>query len=191
MIRITRVTSFVSGTPQFRIEEDMSARAPLYAFYTQSDLEGDLKGMASPNVARKQVRTFDSVITASTGDVVFSLLSGTAALVRAEHSGYLLTQNYVVLVPSRAIDASYLVYLLNENSDVRRQLRMGQQGSSTQKFSIRQLRALELPALPSHEKQKLIGGLYLSQIRLHALRKRASDLETALVLEAIREADHS
>lgn len=191
MASICENVKFVSGTPQFRIVEDMSNSAPLYYFYSQADLEDDLNGIMSSNIPRKQIRTFDSVVSVTDGDVVFSLLSGTASVVQASHSGFLLTQNYVILVPSYRIDARYLVYLLNENRFIRSQLRKSQQGSVTQKYSLKQLKSLELPLLPHREKQGLIGEVYLSQIKLNALRKRASDLETALVLETIREADHS
>ncbi len=191
MAGICENVRFVSGTPQFRIVEDMSASAPLYYFYGQADLEDDLNGLMSSDIPRKQIRTFDSVVSVSEGDVVFSLLSGTASVVQASHSGFLLTQNYVILVPSHRIDARYLVYLMNENRFIKSQLRKGQQGSVTQKYTLKQIKSLELPPLPSRERQGLIGEVYLSQLKLNALRKRASDLETALVLETIREADHS
>ena len=191
MINICKVASFLSGTPQFRIAEDISGSAPLYYFYAQADIESDLRGLSETSAPKKQIRTFDSVVTASTGDVVFSLLSGTAAMVRAEHNGYLLTQNYVVIAPANGIDARYLVYMLNECRDVRNQLRMSQQGSATMKYTLKQLKELRLPRLPSQERQRLIGELYLDQLRLHELRKRASGLETVLVLETLREADGS
>lgn len=191
MAGICENVRFVSGTPQFRIVEDMSASAPLYYFYGQADLEDDLNGLMSSDIPRKQIRTFDSVVSVSEGDVVFSLLSGTASVVQASHSGFLLTQNYVILVPSHRIDARYLVYLMNENRFIKSQLRKGQQGSVTQKYTLKQIKSLELPPLPSRERQGLIGEVYLSQLKLNALRKRASDLETALVLETIREADYS
>lgn len=191
MVLISEIAELKSGTPQFRIVEDTSACAPLYFFYSQVSLEDDLRGLSTSHVPSKQIRTFDSVITTSSGDVVFSLLSGTAAMVRPERSGYLLTQNYVVLAPSQGVDPRYLVYLLNENQHIRYQLRMSQQGSVTLKYSLRQLRSLEIPSLPSQERQRCIGELYLNQMKLDALRKRASELETSLVLAEIREADQS
>ena len=191
MTYLNDVVELISGTPQFRIVEDVSAAAPAYFFYSQADLDEDLKGAPSSGAARKMVRTSGDVITAVAGDVVFSLLSGTAALVLPAHDGYLLTQNYAKLVPSAGLDKRYLVYLLNESPQIRRQLRMGCQGSITFKFTLKQLRGLNLPQLPPCEKQGLIGELYLNQLRLDACRKRAADLETALVLGMVREADLS
>lgn len=191
MERIGAAIDVISGTPQFRIVEDLSAEAPSYFFYSQSDLEADLKNLSSVQYARKQIRTFDEVVVTSPGEVVFSLLSGTASIVRAERSGYLLTQNYAKLAPLGEIDARYLVYMLNEDKWVRRQLRMGRQGSATIKYTLAQLNDLRLPSFPSREDQRLIGELYFNQLELEARKQRASQLETAIVLETIRKANQS
>lgn len=187
MVLLNEVVSFVSGTPQFRIAESADATAPTYFYYGQADLIEDLKGILSLGATRKMLRTSDDVVTTAAGDVIFSLLSGTAAIVQPEHDGYLLTQNYVKLVPSDAFDKRYLAYLLNEDRRVRRQLRVGCQGSITLKYTLGQVKGLRLPSLPSLGKQGLIGELYMSQLRLDACRKRAADLETMLVLGTIRE----
>ena len=188
---ITDIAAFHSGTPQFRISESSDAGAPVYAFYSQADLENDLTGVPDSSSAKKCVRTFDAVKTVSTGDVVFSLLSGTAAIAHIEHNGYLITQNYVVIAPSGDIDPRYLVYLLNENRQIRHQLRISQQGSITMKYTLVQVKALTMPPLPSRERQELIGETYLNQLRLEALRKRTAKLETTIMLEAIRKAEQS
>lgn len=188
---IGAVVDVISGTPQFRIAEDLSADAPVYCFYSQADLEADLRNLPSEQHARKKIKTFDEVVVTSPGEVVFSLLSGTASIVRAERSGYLLTQNYVKLVPFEEADACYLAYVLNEDKSIRRQLRMGKQGSATMKHTLAQINSLKLPSFPSREKQRLIGGLYFNQLELEARKKRASQLETAIVLETIRKANQS
>lgn len=187
MNSLSQVAMFQSGTSQFRIREDPHEEAPAYFFYGQSDLEEDLTGLPVSDVQRRQVRTFDSVCVATEGDVVFSLISGTAAIVQASHTGFLLTQNYIVLEPTEGLDSRYLLYLLNEHVDVRRQLRLGQQGSIVIKYTVGQLKKLELPPLPPMGRQQAIGELYCNQFRLEALRKRASELETTLVLEHIKE----
>ena len=188
VIDIKSVVELVSGTPQFRIVEDLSGNAPAYCFYTQSDLEEDLGGLNCQSNDRKQVRTFDAVNTLAEGDVVFSLLSGKAAIVQAQHGGYIFTQNYLAFKPTRELDARYLVYLVNEDRSIRHQLRISQQGSSVMKYTIAQLGSLMLPELPPPERQRLIGQLYLNQMQLAALKKRTAELETALVLGEIREA---
>lgn len=88
------------------------------------------------------------------------------------HEGYLYTQNYIKLFTDCSVEPAFLVYLLNENREVRKQFQMGLQGSSILKYTIKQLRELELPHLPSLEKQKIIGEIYLKQLKVEALKKR-------------------
>ena len=190
MIRISNVVKFASGTPQSRIIEDRSDKAPIYYFYEQSEIEADLRILVTDTQNKKQIRTFDTVSTTLAGDIVFSLISGRATISQKAHSGYLLTQNYVKVLPSTKIEAKYMVYLLNEDSLIKRQLLSGQQGSATLKYTIRQLSDLMLPEPPSKEMQEAIGELYFAQLRLEALRKRVTELETTLVLERIKETIH-
>ncbi|HIR91293.1 MAG TPA: restriction endonuclease subunit M [Candidatus Limicola stercorigallinarum] len=190
MISIKSLASFETGTAQFRIREDTGADSKTYSFYTQADLDDDLKQMPTSQTTRKCMRTSDSVVTVATGDVLFSLVSGSAAIVQAERSGLLITQNYVVIKPSNNIDPRFLVYLLNENPEIRKQLRIGQQGSATMKYTLKQLTSLQAPPIPDFRRQALIGETYLNQLRLTALRNHASELETMLVFDMLKEANH-
>lgn len=187
-MRLHALVEIESGTPQFRIKESLSKTAQTYSFYGQTNLEGDLAGISTPAEAGKQVRTEDNVTTLHAGDLVFSLISGKAAIVNAEHSGYLLTQNYIRLNPSEMVDAKYLAYLLNEDADIKRQLTLGQQGSSVMKFTVKQLSELEFSTLPSLEKQALIGNLYFNGLKLESLKKQRASLETLLLKEMIKKA---
>lgn len=187
MRRLDSVVEFVSGSPQFRITEVSDEQAPIYTYYGQQDIEDDLVGIDSIGTDSKQVRTFDKVSTLCQGDVVFSLISGRSTLVGASRQGYLYTQNYVKLVTNGEVDSKYLVYLLNENKLIKKQFRMGLQGSQVLKYTLTQLKELELPDLPTIKKQRIIGELYFNQLRLEALRTRAANLETTLILENLRE----
>ncbi|MGG1619616.1 restriction endonuclease subunit M [Paenibacillus sp. NRS-1782] len=176
----------MSGSPQFRIKEAPDDKAPLYTYYGQSEIEDDLVGIDSNGSDRKQVRTFDKVSTLCQGDVAFSLISGKSTIVGVNHQGYLYTQNYVKLVPNEKVDSNYLVYLLNEDKFIKKQLQTGLQGSQVLKYTLKQMKELELFNLPKIEIQRIIGELYFNQLRLEALRKRVSNLETAIVLENLR-----
>jgi hypothetical protein len=178
----------VSGTPQFRIQETADTSAPSYSFYGQPEVESDLAGTTIAGKRKKQVRTFDRVSAVEAGDVLFSLISGKSTVVSKSHSGYLFTQNYVKLIPSDQIDKRYLVYLINEDKSIGRQLQSRQQGSITLKYTIKQLEDLAFPNLPPLERQVIIGELYFNQLRLAALKTRAATTETTFVLERIREA---
>ena len=177
----------ISGSPQFRILESSDENAPVYVFYEQGDLEEDLARIESDCGTRRRFRTFDDVRVVHDGEVVFSLISGRASIVRRTHEGFLLTQNYVTIVPSKTINPHYLVYLLNESPQIRRQLRVGLQGSQVLKYTIRQLKFLSLAALPTMHKQELIGSLYFDQLHLTALKHRSAENATTLVLCSMRE----
>jgi hypothetical protein len=191
MIQMMEIAELHSGTPQFRIKESLDTDAPKYFFFGQSEMEDDLTGIETHGGRRKQIQTYDSVATLSNGDSVFSLISGKAAIVRSSHSGYLFTQNYVRLAPAATIDAGYLVYMLNEDIDIKRQLQSTSQGSVTLKFTIRQLSDLLFPTPPPIEKQRVIGELYFCQLRLAALKRQVAVAETTLLIKKLEEANKS
>ena len=67
---------------------------------------------------------------------------------------------------------------------------MGLQGSRVLKYTLKQVKELELPDLPAIEKQELIGELYFNQLRLEALRNKVANSQTIIVLEKLREASN-
>lgn len=187
MKKLNSIVDFVSGTPQFRITESLDKQSPIYTFYSQTDLSEDLVGILTEDIDKKRVRTKDDVNTLSTGDVIFSLISGSATVIRAAHQGYLYTQNYVKLIPEEKIDPHFLVYLLNENSAIKKQLLIGLQGSQVLKYSLKQIKDLEIPTLPHFEKQKIIGEIYFKQLRVQALKNRAAKQEMMMRLHQLEE----
>jgi len=187
MKKLNAIVAFVSGTPQFRITESLNVQSPIYTFYSQTDLSEDLVGILAEDIDKKRVRTMDDVSTLATGDVIFSLISGSAAVISEAHQGYLYTQNYVKLSPEEKIDPHFLVYLLNENSAIKKQLLIGLQGSQVLKYSLKQIKDLEIPTLPPFEKQKIIGEVYFKQLRVQALKNRAANQETMMRLQQLEE----
>ena len=188
MKKLSELVELVSGSPQFRITEVFDQKTPLFTYYSQTDLTDDLVGIISNDMDNKQVRTNDKVNTLCDGDVVFSLITGIAAMVRKEHEGYLYTQNYVKLLPSNNIDSKFLVYLINENKIIKKQFVLGLQGSQVLKYTLKQLKQLEIPKIPSIDKQKIIGQVYFNQLRLQSLKNRAAELETKIILSRLEEA---
>ena len=186
-MKLSKLVELVSGTPQFRIVEVSNPKAPVFTYYTQTDLNDDLVGIISSDVDNKQVRTNDKVSTLSTGDVLFSLITGKATVVSKEHEGYLYTQNYVKLLHAEDIDSKFLVYLMNESKAIRKQLMLGLQGSLVLKYTLTQLRDLEIKKIPSIDKQKIIGQVYFNQLRLKALRNRVTELEAKIRLAELEE----
>ncbi|AVP54382.1 restriction endonuclease subunit S [Clostridium tetani] len=188
MEKLSELVELVSGSPQFRITEVFDEKTPLFTYYSQTDLTDDLVGITSKTVNNKQVRTNDKLNTLCDGDVVFSLITGIATIVRKEHEGYICTQNYVKLLPSHKIDSKFLVYLINENKIIKKQFVLGLQGSKVLKYTLKQLKELEIPKIPSIDKQKIIGQVYFNQLRLQTLRNRAAELETKIRLAKLEEA---
>ena len=186
-MKMTDLVSFKLGSPQFRIKETLAKEAPLYQMYSQLDLEEDLAGVVSDHQENKQVKTLDDVATLKANDLVFSLISGKAALVSPEHAGYLYTQNYLILEPDERLDAKFLLYLLNEDKGIARQLWLGLQGSMVLKYTVKQIKDLKLPKLPSLSKQVAIGQVYLKQKHLQAVKKRQADNELTLQLAKLKE----
>lgn len=185
MKKVGELFDIVSGSPQIRVQETTDRAAPRYLFYGQNELESDLVAMDS-DAEQKSIQTFDEVVTLNEGDVVFSLISGQAAVVRQPHQVYLLTQNFVKFDLKDQLDAKYWTYLLNEDRNIKRQLQMGVQGSIVFRYTVKQIREITLPDIPSHEIQQAIGDVYSKQLHLQALKKRVADLETTALLEKLR-----
>lgn len=188
MNKLNELVEFISGSPQFRITEVIDKNASVFIYYSQTDLTDDLVGIISEGVENKQVRTKDKVSTLCEGDVIFSLINGRATIVSKEHEGYLYTQNYVKLLPGNDLDSKFLVYLINENTLIRKQFMMGLQGSQVLKYTLKQLKEIEVPQIPCIDKQRIIGQIYFNQLRLEALKHRAAKLESTIILTKLREA---
>ena len=177
--------SFNVGTSQFRINETVDPLASIYYFYSQIDLEQDLSSVVSEKKEHREVRTREELTCLKQNDIVFSLVSGRAAIVSSAHEGFFYSQNFVVIKISSQIDKWFLVYLLNENKEIRRQFQMGLQGSKVLKYSVSQLRTLIFPTFPTSARQKIIGDVYRKQLHLQALVERKAKNETLLRLNKL------
>ena len=185
MEKLEKLVRFASGSPQFRVVESPDQQAPRYVWYAQHHLNADLSGIEPVYTDIKTVATWNKVCTLAAGDLVFSLISGTAAIVSRHHQDYIQTQNYIKLTPGKQLDKQFLLYLLNEDQHIKRQWAAGLQGSSVLKYTLAQLKNLQINALPLLEKQKIIGQVYIMQLRLQALKNRVAAQETKITLGLI------
>ena len=64
---------------------------------------------------------------------------------------------------------------------------MGLQGSQVLKYTLKQLKELEIPKMPSIDKQRIIGQVYFKQLRLEALKQRAAKLKSTIILANLEE----
>ncbi|MGY3724353.1 restriction endonuclease subunit S [Granulicatella balaenopterae] len=184
---ITKFVDFEAGSPQFRIKEHKGEGAKTYSYYSQTDIVNDLITIPFIEEDHKQVTTTGNVVLVEEGDLIFSLISGKCAIAQTYSSGYLLTQNYVKLRIKGGIDKKYLMYLINEDKKIARQFQASMQGSITMKYTVKQLRELDLKNLPSIEIQEKIGDIYTKQLRKQALKERLAKNETLLILEKLKE----
>ena len=178
MVKLEKLVRFAGGSPQFRVVESPDKQAPRYIWYAQHHLNADLSGYEPAHTDTKAVSTWSKVCTLAAGDIVFSLISGTAAIVSRHHEGYIQTQNYIKLIPGKQLDKQFLLYLLNEDKHIKRQWAAALQGSSVLKYTLAQLKNLQINTLPPLEKQKIIGQVYMMQLRLQALKNRVSSAST-------------
>ncbi|MEF9921159.1 MAG: restriction endonuclease subunit S [Bacilli bacterium] len=186
-INLMELLDFVSGTPQSRIFESSDNDAPIYMIYSQTDLRSDIHGVVLEGNESKSIRTLNDVNTLSTGDILFSLISGSAVIVSEEHNGYLFTQNYIKLLPKNNLDSKYIVYFLNMNKKIRKQLQSGLQGSTIMKYTLMQLKEIKISSIPSLTIQRNIGEIYFKQLRVQALRYRVANLETVKTMHLLEE----
>ncbi|CUR64582.1 restriction endonuclease subunit S [Leuconostoc gasicomitatum] len=186
--KISELFSIKGGSPQVRIKVSKDFDAHRYIFYNQNHLLQDISQSEEleNNIVEKSIKTKDMVEILTKNDLIISLISATGTKVSAQHQGYLISQNYVKLVPidENVIDKNYLAYMLNESQVVKKQLYRQLQGSNFVKVTIAILKTLEIPMV-SIEKQRQIGQLYVDSSRLSTLRKRVEVGKTHLMNEII------
>ena len=181
-MKLIDVVNIISGVPQFRVENSREDDVSTYSIYSQVELSNDLFDCEMKEETPKQIQTDNVVSTVKKGDIIFSLISGKATIIRDNHEGYYYSHNYIKLEPSNKIDSLYLVYILNEDSNIAQQLNVNLQGSSVMKYTIKQLRELELSNIPDLSKQRCIGEAYLESMKLYALRQKVAEKEKKLCL---------
>lgn len=76
---------------------------------------------------------------------------------------------------SRLVDRKYMAYLINESQSIKRQFKQNLQGSQVIRYSLKLLKEIALPELPSIEIQRVIGDIYFKQLLLRSLRQRVAE----------------
>ena len=167
-----------TGISQYRIEESNRSDAKIYTLYGQNELYEDLYGVPGAMSDRKQIKVdgMGPGAIAKEGDLLFSTISGEATIVSVEHDGYVFTQNYARMEPmSKLVDRKYMAYLINESQSIKRQFKQNLQGSQVIRYSLKLLKEIALPELPSIEIQRVIGDIYFKQLLLRSLRQRVAE----------------
>lgn len=187
MKRLKELVSFDAGSPQFRVTDLKDNQAPVYYYYTVDDLRADLVDEMDVDLSdHKQISTHDNICLTNEGDVIVSLVTTQATLVRKARKGLFLTQNFLKVKTGKDIDPTYFIYLFNEDKSLKKQLSRSSNGEAVKKSTIKQLENLVIEHLPDLETQRRIGEIYLKQKRLTYLRNEESKLSELYVIEKIR-----
>jgi len=177
-MRLERLVTMRTGVNQLRLaapaESDM---------YSYGDLLADLGRLGSQAALPATVVTqSQESYQLAAGDIVFSVIRNTAAIVSAATAGKVINQNFVRWrVIDDAVDRRYLCYCLNQSDAIKRQLAKYLEGSNVaNKLSLKSLRALDIPVLPVAQ-QRLWGQLYFNVQRQAVLQQRVLKLQGALL----------
>ena len=183
------ICNVIPGISQARINVTSDNKAPIYFIYSADDLRNDLTGTVKdywqPDERVNNIRTYDALEVLEPGDLVYSILSHTAALVSKAHAGFVLTSNFVKLEPNGMLDKRYLMFLLNCDPDVRTSLLGGLDGSYFKRVTIKSLGNLEIPNLPDINIQQRIGETYVLQKTLTGKRQESLKLKEKYVIESL------
>ncbi|GAA2868777.1 hypothetical protein [Lactobacillus intestinalis] len=186
-MKLEKLTTFVSGSPEFRIKESEDPSAPVYRIYDQNDFDSDFNQVEKSDNKSKTIKTEDQVVTTKKGDIIFSLLSGKATRVSSCHKNYLIPRNFIKLIPKSNLDSNYLVYVLNQSPYIRKQLFKNLQGTAIHLYRISELKQLDIGILPKIDKQILVGKIYFQAIHLKALKQKVADFEYQATLRTMEE----
>lgn len=177
-----------AGSPQARIVVSKDEDASIYYYYTIDMLRDDLVGVKKKLDYSKmnQIRTMQHVETIRSGDLVISLIAATAAIASEQYDGFLITQNFVKLTPAPELDKRYLLFLLNEDNEIRSQLFANVIGTGVKKVAVQQLTNLKLVSIPPLKLQKQIGETYLNTKFLTGLRQQSIELKEQYAIEGLK-----
>ncbi|HEM4952571.1 TPA: restriction endonuclease subunit S [Streptococcus suis] len=171
IMKLEELAHFTGGSLQVRLDTTSWEDARDYILYNQQHHQLDGYEVIEEVIDSRTVTTDREVTLLEEGDLLFSSLSGKAVLVRAEHAGLLYTQNYIKIEPIAKLDKVFLLYLINESSAIRRQFYQSLQGSEVMKYTVKQLKSLQLGALPPLDSQQKLGKIYLDGLVLRQKRQ--------------------
>ena len=182
--------SVSAGYTQARLKISNDINSNLYYFCSTDLLRDALYDIPFEEDLSKinQIRSEENLETIDEGDLIVSLVGGFAAIASEDltNESFILTQNFAKITPSKEIDKKYLLFLLNEDRNIRSQLFGNIVGIGRTKITVKQLSELTIDKLPPLDKQKLIGDVYIKTKRLTYLRKQSLELKEKYTIEALK-----
>ena len=167
-----------SGKSISRLADNKDLDVPPLYSYNQECLNHDLSGLPHNDTDNiKQFKTAAKVDLLEEGDLVFSFISGKAAIVQKDHAGYYYSHGFAKITTSEILDKSYLCFLLNEHPIIKEQMKKSNTGAVVKSINKDDLLRLELPPLPPLEMQQMIGRLYQLEEKIQALKSRKLEIQ--------------
>lgn len=151
MQQLADVVTIQSGTNTRQLREKAINRENLY---TVNDAKVDL--LAGFSITKTPTPTE----TAEAGDLLFSLMAGMATIVSPINQGKYLSQGFAKMVYDyQVVDPWYLCYLLNESTEIKREMAKTGEGVTFRHLTPRNLKELKIALLPLDQQRK-VGEIY-------------------------------
>ena len=114
----------------------------------------------------KYLDKYREIVSASAGDIVVSLITQYAAIVREGGNSLMLTPNYAkISINNEIVSKEYFVLWFNEIFEARKQIIEMKQGTTVIKLSPKNMRDM-MVSLPSLKQQKTLGRMYFQNLEL-------------------------
>ena len=133
---------------------------------------------------------YENCLFSQAGDVLVGLSSGKAMVIDKERSGKLILSNFAVIriKNDKKLDPHYLCWMINENSDIKRQLlQLYQKTSRVIVIPISTFKDIEIECC-SIEKQVKIGKAYDLSRRLLRIKRFKADTASKIINYGLKKA---
>lgn len=145
--------------------------------YTYENFNNDLNEIAIFDDMNTRLLVKNRV---AVNDIIFNLTTKKAALVSMKNNNRVVGQNFVIVYPKK-IDKLYLLYLLNDDIGMKKQIESLNEGSFNKRISVKNLAELSIEVV-NDQVQVAMGRIYLEMIKQkNKLIRQAALIEKATV----------
>ena len=161
-------------------------------YYTNDDLIADLHAIPiviirngiedeTPDANNHEIRA---------GDVLYSVVTSTAAIVSPQNDGKRLNQNIAKMtLTTGQLDPRYLCYAINESKDIQKQMAAIGQGTVKRILTPAMLGEITI-TFPDLATQEKIGEAYFKFNRQQYLANLELELQKKVYFEVLKKIDH-
>lgn len=160
-------------------------------YYTNDDLTADLHAIPIVVIQNGiEDEPPDAVHGIRAGDVLYNVVTSTAAIVSPHNEGKRLNQNIAKLtLTTSQIDPRYLCYAINESKDIQKQMAAIGQGTVKRILTPAMLGEITI-TYPDLATQERIGDTYFKVNRRQYLASLELTRQKNVYLEILKKIDH-